>query len=246
MNYRRFDFKVAFLESIFREYEGKPVRVMDLGSGTSKDFVEVLRHHPNVQYTGVEFNEGSIAVARQSIGDLPNVSLVHGFGEEIRTRFADTFDLTLSLSVLEHVKHLRSFLVSSVEVTRTGGRIVHRYDLGHAYHSSRYERLKVFCCRRFPVLVPARHFTGKPDRGEIVRILEAAGVRIREVRHSQTPSLKAAVNRLRWDEGETEGLARRILDLDERLSSYLAPALSEREIEYFFPSVTIDGIKAGA
>lgn len=44
----------------------------------------------------------------------------------------ESFDLTVSLSVLEHVKYLDPFLRASVAATRPGGTVVHGYDLGHS------------------------------------------------------------------------------------------------------------------
>jgi len=241
--YRRYDFKTALLDELLGRFGDRDVDLLDLGSGTSKDFVEVLRRYPRVRYTGVEYRESSQARARELLRGYPGVELVSGFGEAVQAGYADRFDLTLSLSVLEHVKHLEAFLRSSVRVTRRGGWVVHRYDLGHALHAGWYERTKTFLCRKLPAVMPARHFTTHPDRGEVVRILEDAGLEVREVSHAQLPSLKHMINRIDWDAPEGAGLAGSVVELDRRLAAHMAPRLEARQMEHFFPAVTVAGVK---
>ena len=44
MKYKKYDYKVAYLDFLIRSYEGAPIYLLDMGSGTSKDFVEVLHN----------------------------------------------------------------------------------------------------------------------------------------------------------------------------------------------------------
>ena len=147
-----------------------------MGSGTSKDFVEVLQQHPSVSYTGIEVNPASLAKAKELLADCGNVTFLNDFGEKMTQQYEDYFDMTLSLSVLEHVKYIEEFLATSVRVTKPGGRIIHRYDLGHSLHSNMREKAKVFLCNTFPWLMPARYFTCHPSSKHLVQCLEAAGV----------------------------------------------------------------------
>lgn len=241
--YRRYDYKTALLDGIFSRLGDRDLQVLDLGSGTSKDFVEVLRRYPRARYTGVEFRESRLARARELLAGYPGVELVSGFGEDVQAGWADRFDLTVSLSVLEHVKHLRDFLRSSVRVTRPGGWVVHRYDLGHALHSGPYETTKVFLCKRFPALMPARHFTTHPDVRRVVSLLEEAGVEVRAVTHAQLPDLKQMMNRLDWDAPGSAELAREAIELDARLAERMQGRIEHREMERFFPTITVEGVK---
>lgn len=241
--YRRYDYKTRLLDELFAGFGDRDLDVLDLGSGTSKDLVEVLRKYPRVRYTGVEYRERSLARARELLAGYPGVELLSGFGEDVQQSFTDRFDVTFSLSVLEHVKRLREFLRGSVRVTRPGGWVVHRYDLGHALHSGPYERTKVFLCRRLPWAMPARHFTTHPDLREVTRILEEAGVEIRDVAYSQLTGLKQMMNRLDWDAPESTALSRTLLDLDRGLARHLAPRTDPRTMERFFPTVTVTGVK---
>jgi len=241
--YRRYDFKTRMLDELFSSLGDRDLDVLDMGSGTSKDLVEVLRKYPRVRYTGVEYREQSLAKARQLLAGYPGVELTSGFGEEVQASWADRFDVTFSLSVLEHVKHLRDFLRMSVRVTKPGGWVVHRYDLGHALHSGPYERTKVFLCKHLPWAMPARHFTTHPDLREVTRTLEEAGVEIRDVGYSQLTALKQMMNRMDWDAPGSAELSRSLVELDRDLGRYMARRVDPREMEYFFPSITVAGVK---
>jgi SAM-dependent methyltransferase len=241
--YRRYDFKTALLHRLFTRLGERELEVLDLGSGTSKDWVEVLQRFPGIRYTGVEYREAALERARTLLAGYPGVTLLNGFGEEAQARFSDRFDVTLSLSVLEHVKHLDAFLRSSVRVTRPGGTVLHRYDLGHALHSGPYERSKVWLCRRVPALMPARHFTTHPVLAGVVRTLEQAGVEVTEVAHSQLTGHKQAINRMEWGSEGTAALARDTIALDERLAAYLATRLSPAAMERAFPTLTVTGTR---
>jgi SAM-dependent methyltransferase len=124
------DFKIAFLGQLLREFGDHPLRVVDMGCGTAKDWPSILRSHPRVIYTGIEPNARSRTTANELLRGLP-AKVLAGWGEATD---AGVFDLTLSLSVLEHVKYLDPFLRASVAMTRSGGTIVHRYDLGHSLY----------------------------------------------------------------------------------------------------------------
>jgi SAM-dependent methyltransferase len=241
--YRRYDFKTALLDRVLGQFGDREVDLLDLGSGTSKDFVEVLRKYPRVRYTGVEYRADGLARARQLLAFHPGVTLVSAFGEEVQAKFADRFDVTLSLSVLEHVKHLEAFLRSSVRVTRPGGVVVHRYDLGHALHSGPYETVKVLLCKHLGALMPARHFTTHPELRRVVALLEDAGLEVRDVMHAQLPSLKQMVNRIDWESPEGARLAADVVDLDRRLAEHMSGRCTPRELERFFPSITVLGVK---
>jgi len=74
--------------------------VLDLGCGTSKDFPEALKNHPNVSYVGMEQNTGALELARRNLASSENVTLIQGFGENIISQYDGFFDIVLSLSVL--------------------------------------------------------------------------------------------------------------------------------------------------
>jgi len=164
------DFKIAFLEGLLSQFAERPIRILDMGCGTAKDWPGILRSHPWVTYVGVEPDSKSRSVANELLHGLASKVLA-GWGEAMNA--GESFDLTVSLSVLEHVKYLDAFLRASVAATRRGGTVVHRYDLGHSlYPATDYERLLVVVSRRMPWIVPASRFTSHLDPSRVARILK--------------------------------------------------------------------------
>ncbi|MDO9356967.1 MAG: class I SAM-dependent methyltransferase [Solirubrobacteraceae bacterium] len=237
------DFKYAQLRELFAQLGPGPVSVLDLGCGTCKAVEGALREHPNVSYVGVEQDAAALAQARRLIGDLPTVQLQEAFGEQFS---GGTFDLVISLSVLEHVKYLDAFLETSVRAVRPGGTLMHRYDLGHALTPSTLgERLRVAVARRVPAAVPAARFTTSPDATAIVRRLGELGIVDLTVRQAQAPSLKAAMNRIDQSTPEGQRLAADVVALDARLWDELSPALKPEARDRLFPAIIVTGRRAG-
>jgi SAM-dependent methyltransferase len=235
------DFKTAFLDALLRRMIGRPVRLLDLGSGTSKDFPDLLRRYPNVAYTGVEPSEAARAIAARLLDGIPHVVLESAWGESLTARYRDTFDITLSLSVLEHVKYLDDFLETSVAITAAGGLVVHRYDLGHALHPvSWYEHALVVISRALPWIVPASIFTTHPDVRQITHKLESCGLHDLSVEYGQMYDLKQAMN---YVSKMDAALAERIVRVDADVAAALASQLGAAELTRLFPTVTIRGVK---
>jgi len=234
-------YKERLVDELFSELDGRPARVLDLGCGTGQIFVDVLRRHSNVAYTGVDQDGYALRHARDTIGKYDNVTLNAGFGEAFS---GDGFDLVLSLSVLEHVKRLKPFLATSVGLTKPGGRIVHRYDLGHALTpSTQGERLRVAVARRLPVVVPASRFTTYPDQRTVVdqlRNLEIDGITVTQC---QMPCLKAAMNHIDPTASTSAALAQRIIDLEADLWETVGRSLPDEQRDRLFPTVTISGYR---
>jgi SAM-dependent methyltransferase len=236
------DFKIAFLDGLLGEFGDRPLRVLDLGCGTAKDWPSILRAHPGVTYTGVEPDARSRETAREILGGLP-ATVLAGWGEATTTR--DGFDLTLSLSVLEHVKYLDRFLGASVAATRPGGAIVHRYDLGHAlYPVNSLERCLVALSRLAPWLVPASIFTSHPEPARVAAALTKLGVSDVRVTYAQMFSLKQAMNRLSRIDG-ADALVSRVLELDAEIAETVRPLMSDAEMARLFPSVAVRGVRHG-
>ena len=55
-------------------------------------------------------NPTSLAKAKELLADCRNVTFLNDFGEKMTQQYEDYFDLTLSLSALEHVKYIEEFL----------------------------------------------------------------------------------------------------------------------------------------
>lgn len=232
-------YKEQLVEELLDAFDGRPARVLDLGCGNGQSLADALVRHPNVLYTGVDQNAASMRKARATIGHYENVTLRHGFGE---TFGADGFDLVMSLSVLEHVKRLRSFLATSVRLTKPGGRLVHRYDLGHALApSSPGERLRVAVARRLPAAVPAARFTTYPDQRRIVDQLRELGIDDIRITQGQMPGLKGAMNHIDRGAPASAELVKRIIELERDLWQQIGSTLDEAQRDRLFPAITIAG-----
>jgi len=234
------DFKIAFLEGLLSQFGERPIRILDMGCGTAKDWPGILRSRPWVTYVGVEPNSKSRSVAIELLDGLP-AKLLAGWGEAINA--GKSFDLTISLSVLEHVKYLDPFLRASVAATRPGGTVAHRYDLGHSlYPATNYERLLVFICGRMPWIVPASRFTSHLDPSRVARILAELGLSRVEISYAQMYSLKQALNLLSRTDNMYE-LIERVLALDADVGKALRLALTDHEMAHLFPSVIVRGVR---
>jgi len=234
------DFKIAFLNGLLSEFGDRPIRLLDMGCGTAKDWPIILRSRPRVTYVGVEPDSKSRAVANDLLRSFP-AKVIAGWGEA--TNAGEGFDLTLSLSVLEHVKYLDPFLRASVAATRPGGTVVHRYDLGHSlYPVNISERTLVAASRRIPWMVPASRFTTHVEPSRVARTLNSLGLSKVDVSYAQMYSLKQAMNRLSRMENGHE-LANRVLTLDADVGKALRAVVSDREMAFLFPSVIVRGVK---
>lgn len=153
----KMDHKKKFLDELFLKFSGKETHILDMGSGTSSNFIQLLKNNNKFYYTGIEFNKKSYAQAQSNLKGFENVILFNGYGEELKDKL-NTYDLVLSLSVLEHVKYLEKFLVHSISMCKPGGIVVHRYDLGDSlYPCSFGEQLNVWLCKRFPFAISKKN-----------------------------------------------------------------------------------------
>ncbi len=143
--------KTYFLEKLIHDLPiTEETKILELGCGRATAIIPVLEAFPNLLYVGVEPDKKSAAAAAERLKDYRNAKIFNQLAYD-KINGYESFDLCLSLSVLEHVKQLERFLVSSIESVRTGGRIIHRYDLGHAlYPSSLKGKFQVFLGNNFP------------------------------------------------------------------------------------------------
>lgn len=114
-------------------------KVLELGSGQSRAILPLLNKFPEMLYVGIEPNAKDVEVARGLLKNFPNAKILNRLAYE-KIEGYENFDLCFSLSVLEHVKRLKEFLALSVASVKTGGHIIHRYDLGTHFIRLRLKR----------------------------------------------------------------------------------------------------------
>lgn len=141
--------KAYVLHEIQKEVEkyNGVLRILEMGCGTGSHLAEVVRTHPHITYVGIEPSAEAVEKARTHMGSRDNVKIINNLAYETESDYKNSFDIVVSMSVLEHVKDLETFLELSVACAKPGGRIIHLYDLGHSLHPSGIkERIQVALC----------------------------------------------------------------------------------------------------
>ena len=180
-------------EAVRRAGGDHVVRVLDLGCGTASYVAALLEQFSNIEYVGVEPITESFAAAQKNLSGVQNAKVHFQLGYDAIPNEAEaSFDVVFSLSVLEHIKHLARFLALGTKYTKSGGLVVHRYDLGHALHThSLKEWLHVKMGNNIPWILPERQFVRYVPEPEVRALYETQGVVPIATTYHQMPSHKA-------------------------------------------------------
>jgi SAM-dependent methyltransferase len=107
------------------------VRIIDLGSGRSRNFVRLLQTFPQVEYIGIEPSLGECAAARQALSGL-RATIHQGYAYQVMgTLLHEPADLVVSFSVMEHVYRRQAYLQSLRDCLKPTGYALVNYDAGH-------------------------------------------------------------------------------------------------------------------
>ncbi len=178
----------------------RPLRVLELGCGTAPYAPKILELFPDITYVGVEPFAPSFAAAQKRLTSVDRATVYHQLGyDEVAGLEPHSFDIVISLSVLEHVKQLGRFIALGAKYARPGALVVHRYDLGHAlYSSSLKERFQVWLGGAMPGLLPEDKFVRHVPRHEVVQYFETHhGLAPHAYTYHQIPQCKALEKALR-------------------------------------------------
>jgi SAM-dependent methyltransferase len=220
------------------DFSDGTISILDLGSGESRSVVPLLKRYPQTRYVGVEPSETAAAAARTLLAPFPNARVYTQLAYEPLPDEAP-FDIVLSLSVLEHVKQLDRFLTNSIAMTKSGGRIIHRYDLGHSLHpSSIKERFQVFLGNHFPKLLPEHKFVRYVDSDEVVRLLEKSGAHVDGITYHQMPDHKRFLKDFVPTSDEAETLVTRLSEWEFDISPHLS-GMQKTKRELLFPAIAV-------
>ncbi len=231
--------KEFFIAHIAQELGvGQATRIVDLGSGQSRNFLPLLKRFPKLLYVGVEPRKEDADAAQALLSHFPNARIYNQLAYEPLPDEAP-FDICVSLSVLEHVKHLEWFLKNSVRLTKNGGHIIHRYDLGHALSpSSLKERLQVFLGNNLPFLLSEKKYVCYLDPEKVGHILEREGAHVTHTTYHQMPNHKRFLQTFVADSEEKKALTERILQWELDVSPHLS-GMSKTEREALFPAIAL-------
>lgn len=238
--------KEQFIAQVVREAvantpAGHKTRIMDLGCGTASYVPLLLREFPEIEYVGVEPIESSFAVAQKNLDGLDNAIVHFKLGyDSVPDEKEQSFDLVFSLSVLEHIKQLQRFISLSAKYIKTGGLVVHRYDLGHALHThSIKEGIHVWLGNTVPSILPERQFVRYVPEIEVRACYVKAGLIPVKTTYHQMPNHKRLEKNLKQSNGEA---VRELFAWEMKWQAeFLKIPLKERE--YLFPAVAVWGKK---
>lgn len=238
-------FKEIFLEHVlelFPQEKRSKLRLLEMGAGTSDAIVPTLKKYPGISYTAVEPSP-THEKAKQTLKEFKNVTLIQSPAYELPFE-EGSFDLVFSLSVLEHVKQLERFLAESVRVTKGGGYVIHRYDLGHALTpSNTKERFQVFLGNNTPQVLPEHKFVCYVDPDDVAKSMEAKGVEIINTTYHQMPEHKDVTRYIQPTTKEKEKLLRDMIEWEFELSEH-AEDIPKDKREKLFPAIALWGKKA--
>lgn len=179
-------------EAVKHAPAGHTPRIMDLGCGTASYVPSLMERFPNFEYVGVEPIAESFAAAEKNLANMQNAIVHFQLGyDSVPNETEGSFDLVFSLSVLEHIKQLDRFIALGAKYVKSGGLMVHRYDLGHALHPhSLKERLHVILGNTVPGILPERQFVRYVGVPEVEALYEQYGVTPTDVTYHQMPNHK--------------------------------------------------------
>lgn len=231
------DSKAFFLQRVL-ESEGKAnAAVLELGCGTAPYVRSLMEERPGIRYVGIEPSTQSLAQAVAN--NEKHIRFYNQNGvDRIPGIDTESFDVVYSLSVLEHVKKLDSFLENSVRYAKPGALIVHRYDLGHAlYPSSLKERTQVFLGNHIPRTLPESKFVRYVPLDEVIESLKRHGVTsIEKVTYHQMPNHKTFEKYAKGE--EFNDLRAALYEWELEVSPHLM-SIDTAVRERLFPSVAV-------
>ncbi len=243
MNSKEYFFNTVIGE--YRQNRTENIRVLELGCGTAPYVKTLIDTYPNLEYVGIEPIEMSYKKAVNNLQDVPRTSVIHqlGYGE-ISLMDAESFDIVISFSVLEHVKQLGKFMDLAGMYTKKGGMMVHRYDLGHAlYPTTLKEKMHVWLGNTFPALLPERTFVRYVPLSEVeVHFKRVLCTPPFKYTYHQIPQIKNLTKTL--DNKGYTGSALEEIYAWEFTHAHTFASIEKNTRELLFPTVAVWGKKS--
>lgn len=235
--------KEQFIAEVVREAvrRSPSPRILDLGCGTASYVPALVEQFPNIEYVGVEPIDDSYQSALKNLSGIQNAKVHYQLGyDKIPDEQEASFDVVFSLSVLEHIKQLGRFLALGTKYTKSGGLIVHRYDLGHALHTHSWkEALHVWLGNNIPQILPERQFVRYVPLVEVRKIYEVQGVKPLKATYHQMPNHKAFE---KYFKNSDTTAIEELFDWEMRHQTEIA-MIPEEPREKLFPAVALWGEK---
>ena len=117
--------RLALAEEALTAYAGgRPIRVLDAGSGDGLLSLPIAERHPDWTLVGMDFSDSLLAAARERAGNrhLPNLTFQKA---DLTRRLPDSgFDAVIALECLSEIPEDRSALAAMAEALAPGGLFV--------------------------------------------------------------------------------------------------------------------------
>lgn len=226
---------LARVEQIIQQQPN--LQLLDLGCGKSLNFLPLIKQYPSFQYIGIEPHSGRCSAANTHLEPYANATIIQSlaYGKGLPTQF----DVVVSLSVLEHVKHLSKFIKFAAAHTKAGGNNAHLYDLGHSlYPSSLQERIHAGLCSNALLwrLAPESKFTAYVSLKAVKKMHADHGLQVQEVTHYNMPNHVRALKSVQ-DQAEYDQLLEAVVTTETALNAAFSGTQLQREL--LFPSPCI-------
>lgn len=213
------------------------LKILDLGSGRSKNLINILKENPNITYVGVEPSKVDADYAKEELKLFKNVKIINSLAYDLS--FDEKFDICFSLSALEHIKDLKKFLKTSLDHVKKGGLVVHMYDLGHAlYPSCLKEKLQIFLGNNFPCILPENKYVSYVDERKVCDWLKELGANVFEVTYHQLPNGRSFIKKFKAENNEEREVVEKLLSWELDSSKHFKK-LSTKDREKLFPSICV-------
>lgn len=148
-------------------------RIVDLGCGDGRNFVELLHRHPDVEYVGVDPSRRAVERARQL---LPGAEINNLPAYDARFEPANA---VVSFSVLEHVADRMRYMEAVHENLAPQGRAYLNYDSGHfGADATVVERAKAALAVVFAGLGNESRYRARVRSEEFASLLASASLRV--------------------------------------------------------------------
>ena len=161
----------------YARQHGGAISILDLGCGTARNFLPLLREYPAIRYVGVEPSAEACQAAKRNLEGLAG-TIVNANGYAVQEKLHEQFDLVVSFSVLEHVYRRESYVRSAKESLKSRGCFLINYDAGHFVLGTRRDRVKNVVgpiLARFGI---EQYYQSFVREAEFQRIVQSLGLKI--------------------------------------------------------------------
>jgi len=159
--------------------KGGKIDILDLGCGTSTNFVNLLKLYPRTKYVGIEPSKEYCLRARHHLSGL-NATIINSYAYHLYDKLQEKFDIVVSFSVLEHVYRRLDYLRSAKECLRHDGFFLINYDAGHFVYGK--ERLNTIIGQLFAHFGIEKCYQSFVKEQDFLEMAERVGFRILEAK----------------------------------------------------------------